>query len=64
MGGPSGVELWSTGRTRKAAVGPTTIVALALNHPDAVAVRNSLIVEGLSPPEPGACRKSTELSRS
>ncbi len=33
----------------KTAVGRTTIVVLAMNHPDAVAVRQSLIEEGLSP---------------
>jgi hypothetical protein len=35
---------WLIGKT---AVGRTTIVVLAMNHPDAVAVRRSLIAEGL-----------------
>jgi len=33
----------------KTAVGRTTVVVLAMNHPDAVAVRQSLIEEGLFP---------------
>jgi hypothetical protein len=33
----------------RTAVGRTTIVVLAMNHPDAVAVRRSLIAEGLFP---------------
>ena len=37
--------IWNGGRV----VGRTTIVVLAMNHPDAVAVRQSLIEEGLFP---------------
>jgi HNH endonuclease len=33
----------------KTSVGRTTVVVLAMNHPDAVAVRQSLIEEGLFP---------------
>ena len=33
----------------KTAVGRTTFVVLAMNHPDALALRQSLIEEGLSP---------------
>jgi hypothetical protein len=36
----------------KTAVGRTTIIVLAMNHPDAVAVRQSLIEERLFPPSP------------
>lgn len=36
----------------KTAVGRTTIAVLAMNHPDAVAVRRSLIEEGLFPARP------------
>jgi hypothetical protein len=32
------------------AVGRTTIVVLAMNHPDVIRVRRSLIEEGLFPP--------------
>jgi hypothetical protein len=35
----------------KTSVGRTTIVVLAMNHPDAVAVRQSLTEEGLFPPK-------------
>jgi hypothetical protein len=36
----------------KTAVGRTTITVLAMNDPDAVAVRESLIEEGVFPPRP------------
>jgi hypothetical protein len=48
-----GPVLW--GRT---AVGRATIIVLAINHPDAIAVRQALIEEGSFPPHPSGSGRS------